>query len=326
MKIVNVCYDDYANYMHGITLSLRAAGADCKEFKMIAHPFGYAQEAPVCRIEEMIPAMREADVINIFHTSNLFLPVVKALTPTTSHPSTKTGEVGTARKVTVWHTGTKYRQSPKEMNELFNPVVDATFTDQCEFALLGAKKLTYIAAAVEMNDTKRCTRMPYRFAHYPNNKTGEDTKGSKIIQRYLTLYIRQGYSNRASYTICETKVSHREQIDRMRKCDIYVELFAPEQNGKPYGCYGVTAFEAAAMGKAVITQNSYANVYKQTYGVDLPFHIVNTEKELGQTIEKLCLMHNRDIAHMQQLHRSWVLQHHSYEATGKLLLNKLLTI
>jgi len=125
-KIINVCYDDYANYMHGITMSLRAAGADCKEFKMIAHPFGYHHQAPVCRIEDMIPHLQEADVINIFHTSTIFIPVIKNLTH--------------RKYVTVWHTGTKFRQDPDGMNEIFKEV-DAVFTDQCEFfALLPSPK------------------------------------------------------------------------------------------------------------------------------------------------------------------------------------------
>lgn len=304
MKIINVCYDDYANYMHGITKSLQAAGAACREFKMKKHPFGYAEEAPVCRIEDMIVPMQEADIINIFHTSTIFIPVIKNLY--------------TKPMVTVWHTGTKYRQSPKEMNAAFAEISATVFTDQCEFFALPGFRGNYIAAALEMDDTKRCSRIPYRFAHYPSNKHGEDTKGTQVIKKYM-----QGHEGRATWLLDDNKVSHKEQLQRMAKCDIYIELFAPEQEGKPYGCYGVTAFEAAAMGKIVVTQNTMPQVYRSAYGVDTPFELPNTEKALGETIGKLCMLHHKDIAYLQEKHRQWMLKHHSYKATGNILLKRL---
>ena len=109
----------------------------------------------------------------------------------------------------------------------------------------------------------------------------------------------------------------------MKKCDIYIELHKPHLNDKEYGCYGVTAFEAAAMGKVVVTNNIYPNTYPNAYGCDPEFVIANNDQQLFEKLDMLIHEDNSDILLRQEQHREMIVMKHSYKATGNKLKNIL---
>jgi hypothetical protein len=121
----------------------------------------------------------------------------------------------------------------------------------------------------------------------------------------------------------DAKVSHPEQLQRISGCDIYIELFKPELDGKPYGCYGVTAFEAAACGKAVVTQNIRKDVYLSTYGHS-PLIIANTETDFIQSMSGLLNLPEIGLVELQTETYNWLMLKHSMRASG-LHLNKILS-
>ena len=45
MKVVNICWDDYANFSHENANALRSVGIDCVDLKLIPHVFGYSTES-----------------------------------------------------------------------------------------------------------------------------------------------------------------------------------------------------------------------------------------------------------------------------------------
>jgi glycosyltransferase involved in cell wall biosynthesis len=196
---------------------------------------------------------QDFDVVQIFHSCPVVLEMVK------DHPH-----------LVVYHSGTRYRNNPEEMNELFNPLVKFSVTDQTEFMKLGAKNLSYIAPHVEVPYYKKPPMQELIVSHYPSNPW---VKGTDAIRAMLSLF-----EDRYHIRIDDTHATHEENLLRMRVAHIYVELFKPTLDGKPYGCFGVTAFEAMAMGCLVVTNDFHPEVYREVYGAG-NFLIANTAKE-----------------------------------------------
>ncbi len=300
MKILNISTDDYSNFAHENAKALRSVGVDCDDIKFIKHPFGYESESKV--VDELIARIRiqNADTIQIFHSDLDILKLVRLFDDYN-------------KKIVVYHTGSRYRSNPIKYNSAFNPIIDASFTDQCEFMNLGAKNLKYIATAI---DTRQIgsfgheVKKPVKIGHYPSNS---EVKGTNEILNMLSKLDHEFILN------CSTNiVNHKEQYKRMDDCDIYIELFKPELNGKPYGCFGVTAFEAAAAGKVVVTQNFNEDVYKNEYG-ECPFIICNSENQFLFNMNKLLSMPIAEVNDLQTKTYKWVNEKHSYKATGERL-------
>lgn len=312
MKLLLVCFDDYANYMYNTYLSFRVVGVECECIKLKKHDFGYDNEAPVVTEAEALEKIRSADAIHFFHSNVLWWDIISR-------------EAQNKFKA-VYHTGTLYRRDPAGMNKIFASA-DMFITDQCEFICLENNSETwkYLATAVDTEKIKpeitTEKQFPYVIAHYPSNSSNKGTE--KVINLMQDAINLQTYNTEIRMRfICSTvKVPHADQLKRMMDCNVYIEMFAPTQHGNPYGCYGVTAFEAASMGKIVVTQNIYPEVYKNAYGCDYPFVICNTEVEFKQKIYAIIQEPIERIKQLQEISRTWILSNHSYEATGRRLKN-----
>lgn len=304
MKVLNCCGDDYSNFAHENAKALRSIDINCEDVKMIPHPFNYESQSVILTQAEILKKIKEFDVIQIFHSDANILELVKLIEYK-------------KKKIIVYHTGSRYRSNPNYYNNLFNPVVDLSFTDQCEFMELGAKNLHYIATAIDVRQFESFgheIKQPYKVGHFPSNA---DVKGTIKILEMLT---KLSHEFNLNYSL--EIVSHKEQHKRMNECDIYVELFKPELNGKPYGCFGVTAFEAAASGKIVVTQNINESAYKNAYG-ECPFIICNNEKIFIENMNYLLSISGSEISKMQTEAYNWIKAKHSYIATGNYILSKI---
>jgi hypothetical protein len=296
-RVLNLSYDDYANFAYDNSKALISVGIDAVSLKRIKHPFGYAEESRVAMKDDIIKHIKRADIIQLFHTDSTWLDFAYEL----------------GKRIVVYHTGTGYQQNPDHCNKIFNDKVERCFTDQCEFIGLGMKNETYIATAVDTNKfrpDKRWILPPYHIAHYPSNPV---VKGSEKIAEMISKL-----KNPYEYLYSDTKVNHREQMDRMSRCDIYIELFNLKQHDKDYGCFGVTAFEAAALGKIVFTNNIRPDVYESVYGPS-PFWIANTEDHFIKTLDFMLAQDKYVIANYGKEARHIMEQNHSYEATGNYL-------
>lgn len=304
MKVLNVCFDDYANYSFDNAEALKSVGVDARSIKMKRHPFNYAQESPIGSEFEIRSQIDKADIVQFMHSDHKFLKYA----------------IGKNKRIFVYHTGTGYRNSPKIMNGIFNPHIEAAFTDQTEFIGTGMKREQYIATAIDVKKYKSFSHQVNEeriISHFPSNAS---VKGTGDIL-YLMAKVK---AKNFKFFYSTDKVGHVSQVQRMANCDIYVELFKPFLNGKPYGCYGVTAFEAAACGKVVVTQNIRPNVYANAYG-DCPLVIANDENAFINHIERLLGYTNLTISAIQTETYNWVVEKHSYKATGE-RLKKLLDI
>lgn len=298
MKVLNLCHNDYANFSYMNCRALRSVGVECESLTSTPHIFGYSQAAKLATLAEMKRAAEDADVIQLMHSHVHIIDIVKDL----------------GKRIFVYHTGTIYRQKPDKINALFNPVVERTFIDSPEFYSLGAKNVTYIATAIDTHEIRlRPSGNDWPiFAHYPSLP---DTKGTMKIMELM------GKVDGVNFLVDTSKVNHDQNLERMARCDVYVELFSPLQNGQPYGSFGVTAFEAAAMGKSVITNSLFHDVYRKTYGIDGWLNICNTEREFVEMVRRI---HTNGIApERPAIIRKWIEDLHSLKATGEYLLKFL---
>lgn len=284
--ILNVCSNDYANYSHDNAKALRSIGIDCVDLVLMPHRF-YREQSERVHIDQMIEQVKRAEVVQIFHSEDKLYEIIKPY----------------ARRVVVYHTGTRYRENHEYLNAKFKGIKSAT--DQSEFSVLGDH--TYIVSPVELDPAAYYQGGKYNVGHYPSHAI---VKGTAEIIKMV-----EPFHNRMRWQHSVKPVSHSEQIKRMADCDIYIELFKPVLNGNPYGCFGVTALEAAALGKIVLTNNLYPKVYTDAYGA-CPFTVVNTEEHFCNALDGLLRMNPTMFKKLQRETAEIMRENHSFAQTG----------
>ena len=302
MRYVFICGDDWANLQHELAQALRAAITSedtVQAVKLRTHPFGYDYQCPLRTVEQMAEMTSEADVVFITHSDHELLPYVNR-----------------SSRIVPIHTGTKYRQNAQAINEAFS-FTDLQLTDQTEFFGLGAKNLRYITVPVTIDKWQLFSHessRPYIVGHYPSNP---HVKGT---DRIIAMMAKVRTPHRFDYST--TRLPHPEHLRRIATSDIYVELFAPQQGGREYGCYGVTAFEAAAMGRVVVTQNLHPEVYEEEYGY-CPFILADNEGDFIAKMEYVLNMPPVELRDRQTKHYMKMKEYHSHNETGLRILNYL---
>lgn len=300
LEVLNICTHDWANLAYNNTKSLLAAGIGCEGYKLRPHKFNYPCELPIIDQSVMLEKAKQAKVVQIFHSDISLYKMLKDL----------------GLKIVIWHTGTGYRENYRQMNALFNPGVFKTFTDQTEFMQLGAKDMEYVATAIDTDEIEKVNYSgEFKIAHYPSCA---ETKGTTEIVKMISELKERKFI----FSVDTQNLGHDQQLQRMAQCDVYIELFKPFLNNKPYGCFGVTAFEAAALGKIVVTQNMNEQVYEQAYGF-CPFLMAKDEVDFKNRINWVQNLKPKKRKELQNETRKWVMQHHSFKATGKRMIKLL---
>lgn len=296
VKIGLLCSDDYANFQYDIYRSLQEARCDVIANKLTRHIFGYDNQCSVITPNMIQDAYKDCDVIILIHSCWQLLEYL---------PN---------KLVIPYHTGTPYRQGYDLINTKFKSPF--TLIALPEFQTL-APNPKYLVGAVEIDKPIKPLGDKLVVGHFPSNPS---VKGTEDIVRIVRDLQR---SNDFEFILSIDRVSHDENLDRMNQCDIYIELLAPQQGGKPYGSFGISALEAAAMGKIVITQALTDNgIYNSTYGVNM-MNMVSGEQGLRKTLTGLLNYKGDYILGQQQLTRDMMKQHHSYLATGNKLKSYL---
>jgi hypothetical protein len=294
MKILNICCDDYANFSHDNANALRSVGIMAIDIKLVKHVFNYKNESDIVNEDQLKRYIEMADLIQIFHSDSSLLKYCKG------------------KRTVVYHTGTRYRQHPDKFNALFNPFVERSFIALGEFAGLGSKNETYIVGATEiLGQPSLHFIKPLRFAHYPSNP---DVKGSHNICRSI-----DQLSEKILFHYSSERVSHAQQLERMKSCDVYIEMNSAEQGGKKYGSWGITTLEAASLAKIVITNHSTVSVYEKTYGVKPPLVLIEDYGSIEEAIKYLLSLTDTQINNLKNSTLMWVNEFHSYQSTGNYL-------
>lgn len=299
MRILNICSDDWANFMHNNSKALKSVSVSVDEYKLNRHVFKYDSEAKtesISFINELILS-NSYDIIQVFHSCLNWLNALKY----------------TSSKVIVYHTGSVYRNNHEHFNNAFNSVVDKSVLALPEFWNLGAKNQVYCVGSVDIGRFKK--NPDIIIGHYPSNELIKGTESIKPILNKL--------SNEFGILLSiKNNLSYNEIQNRLSDTVLYVELFKPELNGKKYGSFGITALEAASNGCIVITQSLSHKVYEKHYG-ESPMYLIKTLEELESNLKYLLRSNKEFILQKRKEHRDWIINNHSHEATGKYILNNV---
>lgn len=307
MKVITVCESDWCNVGYNVAKALNTIGVNAQAYKAYPHSFNYKEHGTVVPKNDLSRKVKDADIVIIMNSNYYCLELCK---------------YHNKKNVYVYHTGTDYRRNPKQHNEDFNPYITRALTDQTEFIGLGMKDECYLFTPIDTN--RFCPvgfelKSPMLLAHYPSNPI---VKGTDEINKVITKLLCDN-GKIFNYKCSTKKVGHEDQIQRMRDCDVYIELFAPTNEGNKYGCFGVTAVEAAALGKLVVTNHTTPEVYEQFYGRRTPFVTPQTISEMYDMINSI--VHSKDVEKRKVASREWAVKYHSFKATGE-RLKKILEI
>lgn len=291
MRVLNISTSDYSNYSHNIANSLRLVGVDCVDLCRLKHKFNYITQSVPVSEATMIDRIKKATIIQVMHSDVVLFDLARKHNP--------------GAEIIIYHTGSRYRQEHAKMNSKFARY--KTVTDQTELMKLGDHKYVISPVKIERNVKIGCQN-PIRIGHFPSST---EVKGTEEIIKMLSRF-----NGRFKWVHSSDFVPNRKQIQRMTYCDVYVELFKPTLWGKEYGCFGVTALEAASMGKLTITQDLNPCVYAENYGQH-PFLLANSEREFTERIEQILSGGSAYVAKKSREFHAILKQNHSFEATGK---------
>jgi len=290
MKIISITYDDYANYMWNVTKALRTVGLDAECYKIIPSPSKYKEEATIMTNSKM--RILVCDVLQLMHTREQLLSYL---------PKHK--------RLFVYHTGTRYRQKQDVYNAMFNKRVERTFVDIPDLFNIKAKNCTLFPSPMNITD-KINYRPEGRKLIVGHFHPKPFVKGSHLICNAMSQI--QDVEFRYSSDL----IPNDENLKRMAECDIIIDLMNNFQNGVPYGAWGVTTLEAAAMGKIVLSSDMFEDVYERFFDV-CPVGKIDNEKGLIDFIKFYNDMDINEFRMCQNVFHEWVKSKHSYEASGK---------
>lgn len=299
MKVSIIQAVDYANFSYNHAMSLCDHGIDATAYVYSRHKFGYIKQATVVNESQMKQVIKDSDIVIVGHSDSKMYQLVKN---------------GEAKRLFVWHTGTRYRLRSESHNESWNPIVEKCIIALGEFATMGAKDWTYLTTCLDVNQfhCDYTNKEVLTFGHYPSDPVVKGTASINEVMKELKLLFPEDYRY-----ICDTKIlSHTESLYRMKNCDVYIEMLAPTNHGKPYGSFGTTALEAAALGKVVITNNLYPEV------VDSEGLNIANDAHILHGFVKAFIQNKGFITALKQDARKWVEENHSLQASG----NKLISI
>lgn len=290
MSVLFVAYQDWANVGYSLAECLKCCGVDAKAITLVSHSFLYPLQAEVVRTHKELQNWADkSDVVVFMHSWYT--------------PSDYKG-----KRLFVYHGGTTYRQDPEVLNKFFNPLIEGAIVQTYDLLNMGAKNEHWLLPPV---DTEKIQVIETKndvltFGHFPRHP---DIKGTKVIYD-LMQSLEDVFEFRF---LTSTDIAPwEENLKRMGECDVYIEELAP-----PYE-WGITALEAAALGKVVITDFKGLDSYRTVYG-GCPLLVSNTPEELLDSIIYAIEMDKSDFLLKQRDTRKWVETYHSYDAVGERL-------
>lgn len=309
---------DWANTGFRFSRSMRMMGINALMIKAEPHPFMYPEQAivhPELKGEQSsLPHVKDliesAKVVHFIASSSIELDPIPG------------------KKYVVQHGGSVYRFHSAEINKYFNKFCDATIIQCPDLLGLGAKNETLIYYPVDtelIQPVFEPLSDRVLIGHFPSNPVVKGTE--RIIRIIKELEEDPTVRDKFEYIgLRDTgklyHVTWWNNIRRMSECDILVETCNDELRDKPYGEWGNTALEGAALGKIVITNSIHKHHYDREYG-DCALEIANTRKELKEALKKwICASHSEREEKRKQT-REWAHAKHGMKATGERILNKV---
>jgi len=300
MKILLLAKNDWSGVGNLLTQSLLSVGVDAKFY--VSKLGNYKHPCTSIGVNEAKRFSIECDIIQFMHSEKLEFGI---------------NLVG--KKIVVFHGGGKFREGHERICKIFNPIVDCSLIQTYDLFGLGAKNEKWILPPIDTKSIKPIYETKGKkiiVAHFPSSRI---TKGSDNIIKIIE-NIRNKVSD-FEYRYSYKKVCWREQIERMSAVDIYVERMSLKTKGKrnkkwsKTGVWGMTALEAAALGKVVLTNFLGESEYKKQYG-KCYLQIANSEKDMESILIKLLSKSKDELLKLKYKTRKWVENYHSLESIG----------
>jgi hypothetical protein len=319
IDVLFLCWDDNANTMYRFWQCAKYLGLNSVMFKGKAHPFGYPIQAPIHPSLSSIPISGTPVTVMAPGLESLINSAHVVHLGASTYPMCVVN--WKKKNIVVQHGGTVYRQNSKACNDLFNQFAKKTIIQCPDLLGLGATNEEWIPYPVDTTNLKPdITRKdPHQLVigHFPSNTA---IKGSVQIRDVIQRLELSGHKFKYLDDLVN-RVSWTENLNRMRQCDIIIETCNPKQFDKPYGEWGNTALEAAALGCAVITNNSHFKQYIKEFGDFGPI-IANNADELEARLIEL-IGTPQAISVIKQRCRDWAVRNHSIPATANRLWDKV---
>ena len=321
MYVVFLSIGDYASVGAVFAKCLNKVGVTAYSFSKKSTSYYPSCHSIVYKnMKEVEKAVKRADVVVWMHSQKV--PIKSSLK---------------GKKEVVFHGGTIYRRFFHKLNRRFKHV-HVSLIQTAELLGLGAKKEVWMLPAAYIADVEPNYSMGSKIVvgHFPSAPKAKDKrivglsggtgmdltlKGSYIINRIM----KKRYKDKVKYKFSRKRVKWIENLERMNRCDIYIESLNSASVSDNKHDWSVAALEAAALGDVVVTNFKFGEKrYKREYG-DCPLQVVNTERQFIQTMDRLLSMSREDLLALKHRTRDWAMSTHGLKAVG-LRLRKTLEI
>jgi len=305
--VLILAINDWANTGWKYAECLKSAGVDALMIKRKPHHFEYPQQGMILSsIEELAPYAQQAKVLH-YVASSFFYPGIDIR----------------SKKIICQHGNSLYRENYESVNAFFNAFCDYAIIQEPDLWDMGALNQVYISYPVDTETIKPVfeSHTPGKriFGHFPSSI---HTKGSALIWNVLKAEVDNN-RGKIEFWYTEDTVPWEENLGRISLCDIYIESVQLDIKGKPFGTWGNSAVEAAALGKIVITNDIWRGFYEREYNRPCEWIIANNEKELYEAVDMVVGMTESEFMAKKQACRAQVVGCHSFKATGERLVDKI---
>jgi len=314
--IVFLSIGDWANVGASLAAAGREVGMDCVSFDYKHHPFGYLTKSSL--LDEIDPGFAKRGRGDLRKFTDDFKAVVLMHSRSPAFFGFKKEDIIEKRSWQKWaafHGTTPFRESLLGFNEIVDVQLFQT-ADLSEHGMVNEQWLIppvdteYIKPVFSESEIIKGKGLVFR--HNPRH---EICKGSSVVNKVM-----ENFKSRCNYEFSSEQKLWPENIERMGQCDAYIVSMGETNIGE--GEWGLTALEAAALGKIVITQFGGLSKYEKEYNCVCPFVVVENSR-LDIAIEKVLTISPGEIVDRQKQTRKWVEDVHSYKPTG-LRLKKFL--
>ena len=325
IDVLILTYNDWANTGWKLFKCAQRAGLKVLALKGAFHPFYYPEQIP------SHPDIRHATKVNIKGLPMYKVPdntfMIKRLIENskivhfTSSTVIDTGVDLREKNVVINHSGRDYRFFHDTINEVYNKFVSKTVVQTPDLLGYGAKneQLIYFPVDTEFIKPDYTEHDKLRIGHFPSGST---SKGSDMILKVIKDLPQDKFEFYGCTDVKDyeqnTLVMWHVNLRRMAYCDVIIDTIAPTayQEKYPYGEWGNTSMEAAALGKIVITNSQNFEVYKKTYG-RCELVIANNEEDLRHSLGKILALSKEKILEKKVHTRKWVEMKHSFQHTAE---------
>jgi len=289
LNVLLIANHDWCALGEQYARSLRSIGVNATMFIRKKHKLNYPNQGTQFKNnKQILTHVKNATIVHFMHSQRSIPKISLA-----------------GKKVVVSHTGSAYRINYAELNKIFNPIVDLTIVGGDLFGK-GAKNEHYIPGGIvdteKLKPFYKRTSNKIIIGHFPSDYKA--TEGNKIAN------IMKGVKGNFKFIYDPTRVGWIEQIKRMSECDIYIERLTGI-NG-----FGMTALEAASLGKILFTPYEFETKYNEALGDFAPIIFKSGGKNLVEKAEEFISLPDDELLKMKKKSRAWVEKNHSYKAVG----------